>query len=354
MAISFSCETLPGRVVFGAGAARERLAPELERLGARRLLLVGAGAKARRVGDPLGERVAAVFAETVRHVPVAVAERARAAASAAGADGVLAVGGGSAIGVAKAIALRSGLPVVAVPTTYAGSEMTPVWGMTEDGRKTTGRSPAVLPRVVVYDPELTLTLPAGASAASGVNALAHAVEALYAPGANPVGALLAAEAIGALADGLPAVVRDPSGLPGRERALYGAYLAGAAFASAGASLQHRVCHVLGGAYDLPHAELHTVLLPQVTAFLEPALPEPMARIRAALGAPEGTSAAGALHELALALGAPTTLRAIGFDPGRLEEATALVRDGLPERLPRPVAEADVRAILSAALEGARP
>jgi alcohol dehydrogenase class IV len=287
-------------------------------------------------------------------VPVEVAERARAAAAACEADSVVAVGGGSAIGTAKAIALTTELPIVAVPTTYAGSEMTPVWGLTEASRKTTGRSPVVLPTVVVYDPELTLSLPPGLSATSGINALAHGVEAFYAPGASPVSSLLAEEAIRALAEGLPAVVRDPTGLPGRERTLYGAYLAGAAFAVAGSSLHHRICHVLGGAYDLPHAELHTVVLPQVTAFLEPALPAEMARIRDALGAGAGTSAAAALHELALATNAPTALDAIGMRAEDVDEAGELVLESLPPDPPRSVAEADVRRILDDAFHGRRP
>lgn len=353
--IGFAYDALPGRVVFGAGTARDRLAAELDALGVRRVLLVGGrGTAAHGVRDALGDRVAGVFGEAARHVPADVAQRARAAAADARADALVAVGGGSAIGAAKAVALHTGLPIVAVPTTYAGSEMTPIWGLTEDGRKTTGRSPAVLPRVVIYDPELTLTLPPGLSATSGINALAHAVEAFYAPGANPVAALKAQEAIRALAQALPAVVADPAGLPGRERALYGAHLAGAAFATAGSGLHHRICHVLGGAYDLPHAELHTVVLPQVTAFVEPALPESMERIRDALGAPEGTSAALALHELARTLGAPTALREIGFDADRLDEAVALVTERLPPDLPRPLGEPEVRAVLSAALDGSRP
>jgi alcohol dehydrogenase class IV len=243
---------------------------------------------------------------------------------------------------------------VAVPTTYAGSEVTPVWGMTEGRRKTTGTDPRVLPRVVVYDPELTFTLPPAITGPSAMNALAHCVEAFYGPGANPITALVAEEGIRALAAGVPVAVSRPHEPDGRSETLYGAYLAGAAFAVSGSGLHHKICHVLGGAYDLPHAELHTVVLPQVVAFQAPALPEVMERVARALGGYGRDGAAAGLHELALAIGAPTALRDIGMREEDLDEAAGLVLEKVPDDNPRPVSEDDVRQLLQAAFEGRRP
>jgi maleylacetate reductase len=334
----FTYTALPGRVVFGAGAARTQLGPELERLGARRLLLIAAEPElelARSLAGP----VAAEFSEVRQHVPVEIARRATAAA--AGVDALLSVGGGSTTGTAKAVALETGLPIVAVPTTYAGSEMTPVWGMTEGQRKTTGSDPRVLPKVVVYDPELTTTLPAAVTGSSAMNAIAHCVEAFYGPGANPISSAMAEEGIRALARGVPLAVTRPDDLDGRAETLYGAYLAGAAFAVAGAGIHHKICHILGGAYDLPHADLHTVMIPQVAAFQEASRPAEMARVARALGADD---AGGALFDLAMEIGAPTALRDIGLRAEDLEEAIALVEETFP----------DTRGLLEAAFEGRRP
>jgi maleylacetate reductase len=346
----FTYTALPGRVVFGAGAARERLAAEVERLGARRVLLIAAEPE-RQLAESLTAEVPvhATFAEVRQHVPVEIARRARAAAE--GADALLSVGGGSTTGTAKAVALETGLPIVAVPTTYAGSEMTPVWGLTEGARKTTGTDARVLPKVVIYDPELTVGLPAEITGPSAVNALAHCVEALYAPGASPISSLMAEEGIRAIARGVPGAVERPGDLEARSETLYGAYLAGAAFALSGSGLHHKVCHVLGGAYGLPHAPLHTVVLPQVAAFQAPALPEEMARVARALG---GDDAGRALFDLARAIGAPTALRDIGMRQEDLDEAVELVLEKVPEDNPRPVEEKDVRELLEAAFAGRRP
>ena len=357
MARSITFEALPGRVVFGPRASRERLAAEVDRLGASRLLLIATErerARAEELSAVLGDRVAGRFTDVRPHVPAEVAERARAAAREAGADALLSIGGGSTTGTAKAVALEAALPIVAVPTTYAGSEVTPVWGMTEGRRKTTGTDPRVLPRVVVYDPELTFTLPPAITGPSAMNALAHCVEAFYGPGANPITALVAEEGIRALAAGVPVAVSRPHEPDGRSETLYGAYLAGAAFAVAGSGLHHKICHVLGGAYDLPHAELHTVVLPQVVAFQAPALPEVMERVARALGGYGRDGAAAGLHELALAIGAPTALRDIGMREADLDEAAGLVLEKVPDDNPRPVSEDDVRQLLQAAFEGRRP
>ena len=185
----------------------------------------------------------------------------------------MALGGGSTIGLAKAIALRTDLPQIAIPTTYAGSEMTPILGETKDGRKTTQKSMKVLPEVVIYDVDLTMTLPAGLSGTSGINAIAHAVEALYAEDANPIISVLAEQSIAALGRALPQIAADPSDREARSDAQYGAFLAGACLGSVGMALHHKLCHTLGGTFDLPHSETHTIVLPHALAYNAPAVPK---------------------------------------------------------------------------------
>jgi alcohol dehydrogenase class IV len=231
--------------------------------------------------------------------------------------------------------------------------MTPVWGSTEGARKTTGRDPAVLPKLVVYDPELTFTLPAAVTAASGMNALAHCVEALYAPGRNPVTALIALEAIAALARALPAAVAAPTDLAGRTGALYGAYLGGSAFAVAGSGLHHKICHALGGAFDLPHAETHSIVLPHVVAFQQPAAAMAMDRVANALGARPG-GAATALYDLAASLDLPLALRDVGMPADGIDQVAPAILAAVPADNPRPVQVADVGSILAAAYAGKRP
>ena len=371
---SFVYEALPGRIVFGAGASREKLAGEADRLGARRVLLFATEREvslAEELSGPLGDRIVGVFTGVRPHVPVEVAGAARELAGRLGADCLLSVGGGSTTGTAKAVALETGLPIVAVPTTYAGSEMTPVWGMTEARRKTTGSSPDVLPKVVVYDPELTFSLPPSITGPSAINALAHCVEAFYAPGANPITSLVAEEGVRALARGVPVAVGRPEDPDGRSETLYGAYLAGAAFAVAGSGLHHKICHVLGGAYDLSHADTHTVVLPHAVAFNEPAIPDVLGRVARALneardnppgGTPGGTpgggpgdgGAAAGIFDLVERIGAPTALKDIGMREEDLDEAVSLVLEKVPEDNPRPADEAGVRAILEGAYAGHRP
>jgi maleylacetate reductase len=350
----FELEPMP-RVLFGAGRARE-IPREIERLGHERALLIAGAAGGRaseRLAVQLEARLAGRF-ETIRpHVPVAVAAEAAAVADDLEADCLLAIGGGSAIGTAKAVARRSGLPIVAVPTTYSGSEMTPVWGETEAGRKTTGRAAAVLPKVVVYDPELTLSLLPATTAASGMNALAHAVEAFWAPGRNPVATLLAEAAIDELREALPGAVEHPANLDFRSAALLGAHLAGSAFATAGSGLHHRICHVLGGSFNLPHAETHAVVLPQVVAFQEPEPDGPTTRLAALLGSGSATPAA-ALYDLAEQLGLPRSLRDLGLPADRLWEAIPEIVEKAPPDNPRRVDADGVRLILEGALEGRRP
>jgi maleylacetate reductase len=353
---AFVYDALPGRVVFGVGASRTGLAAEIERLGVERVLLLATPRElpqAQELASQFGDKVVGSFSAVRPHVPRAVAQQARSAAHELRADSLLCIGGGSTIGTAKAIALETSLPIVAVPTTYAGSEMTPIWGLTTDQRKQTGRALQVLPKVVVYDPELTLSLPPRISGPSAINALAHCVEALYAPGANPITSLMAEEGMRAIARGVPVAVAEPHNIAGRTDTLYGAYLAGAALAAAGTSLHHKICHVLGGAYDLPHAELHTVVLPHVVAYLEPAIGGAAARIAQALGDPNTTRAASALFHLNRRIGAPSALQDIGLQASQLDEAVALVLEQAPQS-PRPIDENGVRQIIEGAFWGSQP
>jgi maleylacetate reductase len=354
--VEFEYTALPSHVVFGPGAARgPRLVNAADHLGVRRALLVAADADrelAAPVAEVLGSRIVGRFSDVRAHVPIEVAHAARAAAAETGADAVLSIGGGSTTGTAKAIALTTGLPVLAVPTTYAGSEVTPVWGLTENARKTTGTDARVLPRVVVYDPELTLTLPVGLSVASGLNALAHCAEAFWAPGRNPITSLIAEEGIRALARGLPGIATDGHDLDARAVALYGAWLAGTAFATAGSSVHHKICHVLGGAFDLPHAETHAVVLPYSTALAAPRAPGSDERIATALNS-DGAPAAEAITAFVQRLGAPLSLRDLGLREDQLDRAIELV-DATLSQLPEPVSRSDTEALLRAAYEGSTP
>ncbi|MFE2043025.1 maleylacetate reductase [Streptomyces sp. NPDC059477] len=347
---AFDYQPPPTRVGFGAGVldTLPRLAAEL---GLRRLLVLstpGRVALAATAADLLGARCAGQFTEARMHVPVAVADRARAVARELAADGCVAVGGGSTTGLAKALALDPGLPYVAVPTSYAGSEMTPVWGLTEGGRKTTGKNPAVLPRAVLYDPDLTLTLPARTSVASAMNAIAHAVEALYAPDTSPYVALLAEDGVRRLVAALPEIVRAPGDRVARGDALYGAWLCGSCLGVTTMSLHHKLCHTLGGALDLPHAETHTVVLPYVLAFNEEAARDRLEPLKRALNTWYPPTA---LQELARDLGAPRSLADLGMAADDIDRVAELVLAQSPFANPRPVSLDDVRGLLRAAHAG---
>jgi maleylacetate reductase len=350
--LTFTYEALPVRVVFGPGSL-EQLREEVERLGVKRALVLSTHGQrhlAESAAERLGPLAVGIHDGAVMHVPVEVAEAARQEAARLQVDCCVAIGGGSTTGLAKAIALTSGLPFVAVPTTYAGSEMTPVWGMTEGGQKRTGRDRRVLAKTVLYDPLLTLSLPASVSGPSGMNAIAHCVEALYAPDGNPIVSLMAREGIRALAESLPLVVREPGDLEARSKALYGAWLAGTALSATSMSLHHKLCHVLGGRYNLPHAEVHTVILPHAAAYNVSAAPEAMRHIAAALLAED---APGGLFDLAESVGAKTALKDIGMRAEDLDEAADLsARD--PYANPAPVTREGIRRLLDDAYHGRRP
>ena len=342
----------PSRVVFGAGALSQ-LAKEIDALGAKKALVLCTPeqrASADRVMDLLGARAVGVFDRAVMHVPIETAREARVVASQLGADCAVAIGGGSTTGLGKAIALDSGLPIVAIPTTYAGSEMTPIYGITEAGLKKTGRDLRVLPRSVIYDPELTLSLPVGLSVTSGINAIAHAAEGLYAVDGNPVMDLMAEEGIRALGLALPKIRQHAGDVSARADALYGAWLCGSVLGHVGMALHHKLCHTLGGSFNLPHAETHTIVLPHALAYNAAQAPAAMARIQRALG---GASAAQAVFDLARDNGAPVALKDIGMREGDLDKACDIaMQNQYPN--PRPLEKQAIRQLLQNAFDGTRP
>ena len=349
---SFTYTQLPGRVVFGVGAL-DHLPREIELLGATRALVLSTPeqeAKAEDVAKRQGTRCAGMFPRAVMHVPIEVARAARDEAKRLGADCAVAIGGGSTTGLGKAIALESALPILAIPTTYAGSEMTPIYGLTEGGLKKTGRDRKVLPSTVIYDPTLTLGLPVGLSVTSGFNAIAHAAEGLYAEDANPIMSLMAEDGIRALAHGLPAIVKNPKDLEARSECLYGAWLCGAVLGAVGMALHHKLCHVIGGTWNLPHAETHTVVLPHALAYNAEAAPDAMRRIERGLGAPH---AAQGVYDLMNSLGAPLALKDIGMKEAELDRAAELATTA-PYFNPRPIDRQGIRALLENAFSGRRP
>jgi alcohol dehydrogenase class IV len=350
--LRFIHETLAQRVRFAAGDAAGQLAAEVADLGASRIMVIASARDsglARRLAE--GLPVAVWHHEVVMHVPVEVARRAQDRATAEGIDLVVCIGGGSATGLAKVVARESRVPIVAVPTTYAGSEATNVWGMTETAVKTTGIDPAVLPRTVVYDATLTLGLPTDLSVASGLNALAHCIDALWAPRADPINAALVTEGMRALATGLPQVKSDPADLPARELVLYGAYLAAVGFASAGSGLHHKICHVLGGMFDLPHAQTHSVVLPHVLAFNVPAAAEADARIARALGSGSATQGLAKLYDEVDVHGG---LRSLGMPDTGIGAAADAVCRAAPADNPTAVTTTNITELLHAAWEGVLP
>jgi maleylacetate reductase len=348
----FIYEGLPGRVIFGDGTL-SGLGGEIGRLGAKRALVLSTPEQAKAASDlaaSLGARAAGVFTRATMHTPTDITEQAMQDVKASGADCTVAFGGGSTIGLGKAIALRTDLPQIAVPTTYAGSEMTPIIGETADGKKTTQRTLKVLPETVIYDVSLTLSLPAKLSATSGMNSIAHAVEALYAENRNPIISMMAEECVRAFARALPAIVRDPKDRDARSDALYGAWLGGACLGAVGMALHHKLCHVLGGSFDLPHAETHTVVLPHALAYNAVAAPDAAGRIAGALGTKD---AALGLHELAKRLGAPLALRDLGMPEDGIERATDIAMQN-PYWNPRPLERNAIRNLIARAWKGDPP
>jgi maleylacetate reductase len=378
MTLDFTHETLRQRVVFGTGKATVNVASEMDRLGTTRPMVIAAPSK-RSLAESVAEGVNTVlwWDEVNQHVPLAVAERTRSSAVEHGIDVLLSVGGGSTTGLAKAVALTTGIPIIAVPTTYAGSEATNIWGMTEDRTKSTGVDDRTLPATVIYDANLSKTLPVGMSVASGLNALAHCVDSLWAPRSDPINQALALEGARALNLALRGIVVDPGDIYSREQALHGCYLAAVAFSSAGSGLHHKICHVLGGTFELPHAQTHAAVLPHVLAFNAPAVPELASRLATALGytpeaAGEHADRAGeyelhgdrshdgasvavrALLDLYTTLDAPRNLAACGFTTTGVPEAVERVMAAAPPSNPAPVTQQGITSLLEYALLGIAP
>jgi maleylacetate reductase len=350
--IDFAYDILPGRVLFGAGS-RDQVSAEINRLKCSRALVLstpGYSGKANDLTQKIGQLAAGTFSRATMHTPVSVSEEAVTAVRAVNADCLVSVGGGSTIGLGKAIALRTDLPQIVLPTTYAGSEMTPILGETIDGKKSTQRTLKVLPEVVVYDPELTLTLPPAVSVTSGINAVAHAVEALYAKDRIPLVSLIATESIRRLVRSLPRILAEPLDLSVRSDALYGAWLAGTCLGAVGMSLHHKLCHVLGGTFNLPHAETHTVVLPHAIAYNEPAEPEVMGSLAELIGA---NSPSTGLYELVGRLGAKRSLRDLGMPETGIEKASLEATQN-PYWNPRELDRKSIRDLIRRAWAGEPP
>lgn len=349
---TFVYQAQPSRVVFGP-AALARLPEEILALEAQKALVLSTPeqrSSAERVANLLGARAVGIFDRAVMHVPIETAREAREVARQLGADCAVAIGGGSTVGLGKAIALDSGLPILAIPTTYAGSEMTPIYGITEAGLKRTGRDLRVLPRTVIYDPELSLGLPVAMSVTSGINALAHAAEALYAVDANPVMSLMAQEGIAALGRAIPRITQQPNHMDARSDALYGAWLCGTVLGHVSMALHHKLCHTLGGTFNLPHAETHTIVLPHALAYNASAAPESMVQIARALHA---ESAPQAVYDLARDHGASVALRDLGVSESDLDKACDIaLQNQYPN--PRPLERVALRQLLQNAFDGVRP
>ncbi|MDR7009651.1 maleylacetate reductase [Paraburkholderia strydomiana] len=347
----FNYDINPGRIIFGAGKLHV-VADEVRRLGRARALILATPyqlSDAWKLAENLGPLAAGVFGQAAMHTPLAVTMKAMEAYDALDADCVVAYGGGSTIGLGKAIAYRNDAPQIVVATTYAGSEVTPILGQTERGVKTTVRDWKILPEVVIYDPELTVGLPVKMSVTSGLNAMAHAIEGVYARDRNPVSSLMAIEGVRALRDALPIIVNQPTDLGARSNALYGSWLCGSVLGTVGMSLHHKLCHTLGGRFDLPHAETHAIVLPHSAAYNAQAAAEELSPFAEFFG----DSIGGGLYDFAHSLGAPLALNDLGLEEAHLDEAADLAVKS-PYWNPRRVERDAVRLLLQRAWEGSRP
>ena len=348
---SFTHTASASRIVFARGARRQ-LSDELDRLSVSKAVVLSTSHQAinaKTIAELLGSQAAGVFSAAAMHTPVEVTATAMARVEALGADGVVSFGGGSTTGLGKAIAARTGLPQVVIPTTYAGSEVTPVLGETENGLKTTRTGPEILPETVIYDPDLTDTLPVSLAVTSGLNAMAHAAEGIYARDGSPLFTAIAVEALGALHDALPTIVADPGDKEARDHALYGAWLCGTVLGGVGMSIHHKLCHTLGGTLDLPHAATHAIMLPHTIDFVEQAVPEALAPASRLLGLRAGQ----ALYDFAGELGAPRTLKQLGVTEADIDRVAELATAN-PYWAPRSIELLGVRALLQRAWSGLRP
>ncbi|MFY8102087.1 MAG: maleylacetate reductase [Allorhizobium sp.] len=348
---SFTYAGSPARILFGSGRSAE-VNSAVESLGCRRALVLSTPhqkADAEALSDRLGALSVGVFSGAVMHTPVDVTEKALNVVKQTGADCVVSLGGGSTTGLGKAIAYRTDLPQIVIPTTYAGSEVTPILGQTEGGRKTTIRNASILPEVVIYDPDLTLGLQVAMSVTSGLNAMAHAVEGLYAQDRNPVSTLMALDGLRAFKESLPVLIKSPQDTDARAEALYGAWLCGTVLGTVGMALHHKICHTLGGSFDTPHAETHAVMLPHTAAFNAVAAQAELAAAAELFGGSIG----GGLWDFAKSIGAPLSLKDFGLVEADLDRAADIATEN-PYWNPRPIDRASIRTLLQNAWEGVRP
>jgi len=348
----FNFTGLPTRVVFGEGTLRQ-LEEEVRALGCSRVMVLCTPqqvAQGQSLMNQLGTMAVGLFSDAAMHTPVDITDRALTQLSTTQADCIVALGGGSTIGLSKALALRTDIKQIVIPTTYAGSEATPIIGETKDGVKTTQRTLKVLPEVVIYDVALTLSLPVAVSSASGMNAIAHAVEALYAKDANPLTSTLAIQGIHALKDALPRIQLNPLDKDARSNALYGAWLCGLCLAQVGMSLHHKLCHTIGGSFNLPHAETHSVILPHAVAYNALAATQAMQQLTQTMGV---SNAAQGLFDLATKLKLPTSLQSLGMTQEQLTRATDLAMAN-PYWSPRAIERAGIAQLLENAFHGRRP
>jgi len=348
----YTASTAAERVRFGVGL-RHKVDEEMERLGVTRALILTTPHQAdtgAEFAERLGPQAVGVFARAAMHTPVAISEEAAAQALKLGADCVVSVGGGSTIGLGKAIALRTDLAQIVVPTTYAGSEATGILGQTENGRKTTITTPKVQPEVILYDAELVRSLPVSMTVTSALNAMAHAAEGLYAQNRSPISTLMALEGLRAFRDALPRVLDNPDDLKARGETLYGAWLCGTVLGTVGMALHHKLCHTLGGSFDLPHAETHSVILPHAIAYNEAAAADLLAPVAEIFG---GRTPGRALHDFAVAMKAPIALRDLGLAEGDLDRAADIATQS-PYWNPRPIEKDALRHLLQAAWAGDAP
>ncbi|KAM0554865.1 hypothetical protein ACHAPJ_006600 [Fusarium lateritium] len=348
---AFEYNANPARVIFGSGTVK-RLPEELSKLGVDRPLVLSTPqqiGQAEDISKILNGNVAGFFSEARMHTPVDVTQRACDHAATTKADCLVSIGGGSTTGLGKAISIRTGMPHISIPTTYAGSEVTPHLGETANGRKETRADPKILPTVVIYDVDLTLTLPVSLTAASGVNAMAHAVEALYAQNRNPIISLLAAEGVRALANSLPELVEIPTSMDARSTALYGAWLCGTCLGNVGMSLHHKLCHTLGGSFDLPHAETHTILLPHALSYNAPKVPEAMKTLAEVLPGSEGDAVKG-LNILLSKVKVERGLKALGMKGDDIDKAADIALSK-PYWNPRDVERTAIRELIRRAWAG---
>jgi maleylacetate reductase len=350
--IPFIYESLPSRVIFGRGTVGQ-VGVEIERLGAKRVIILSTAeqsAEAERISQQLSDTHGATFNGAVMHTPLEVTNQALQIVQQKKIDGILAIGGGSTIGLSKAIALRTDLPQLVIPTTYAGSEMTTILGQTENGIKTTQRTATVLPETVIYDVDLTLGLPVRMSVVSAVNAMAHAVEALYATNTNPVLSMMAEAGIAALYRGLPIIAKNSKDIEARSDTLYGAWLCAVCLGTSNMALHHKLCHVLGGSFNLPHAETHAIILPHVIAYNAPVTRDAIAAMNRALG---GEGVAGRIFALTQSANVPTALKDLGMPEDGINRAVEIALAN-PYANPRPIEPALLRRLIANAWLGVRP